>query len=54
MALARYVFHFAGYWPPLGALLCVVFGAAILVALAGWLATRRVARAAPITVLRRG
>jgi putative ABC transport system permease protein len=54
IALARYVFHFTSYLPPFGALLCVVFGAAIVVALAGWLATRRVARAAPITVLRRG
>ncbi|HEY8011572.1 MAG TPA: FtsX-like permease family protein [Rudaea sp.] len=53
-ALARRVFHFASYLPPFAALLAVVFAAAVLVALAGWLATRRIARAAPITVLRRG
>jgi putative ABC transport system permease protein len=54
IALARRVFHFSGYLPPFGSLLGVVLSAAVLVALAGWLATRRLARAAPITVLRRG
>ena len=54
VALARRVFHFASYLPPFGSLLAVVFAAALLVALAGWVGTRRVARAAPITVLRRG
>ncbi len=54
IALARRVFHFAGYVPPLTSLLEVIFGAAVLVALAGWLGTRRIARISPITVLRRG
>ncbi|MEP6941268.1 MAG: FtsX-like permease family protein, partial [Rudaea sp.] len=54
IALARRVFHFASYLPPFGALLAVVLAAAAIVALAGWIATRRVARTSPITVLRRG
>ncbi|MGH8122136.1 MAG: ABC transporter permease [Rudaea sp.] len=53
-ALARRVFHFGGYLPPFGSLLAIVFAAAVLVAIAGWLGTRRIAHAAPITVLRRG
>jgi putative ABC transport system permease protein len=35
-------------------LLAVVAGAAALVALAGWIGTRRVARTSPVAVLRRG
>jgi putative ABC transport system permease protein len=54
IALARRVFHFGSYLPPFAALLEVVFGAALLVAFAGWLGTRRVARTSPIVVLRRG
>jgi len=54
VALARQVFHFASYLPPFASLFAVVFAAALLVAFAGWLGTRRVARTAPILVLRRG
>ncbi|TLY49960.1 MAG: FtsX-like permease family protein [Gammaproteobacteria bacterium] len=54
IALARRVFHFAGYQPPYAMLIVVVFAAAALVACAGWIATRRVARTAPVIVLRRG
>lgn len=54
IALARGVFHFGTYLPPFDALAAVVFGAAAIVAFAGWLGTRRVARTPPITVLRRG
>ena len=54
IALARRVFHFGAYTPPIGMLFAVVFGAAALVALAGWAGTRRVARTSPVAVLRRG
>lgn len=54
VALARRVFHFGSYLPPFVPLVTVVFAAALLIALAGWIATRRVARTAPIAVLRRG
>ena len=54
IALAKRVFHFSDYLPPVALLLAVVAGAAALVALAGWIGTRRVARASPVTVLRRG
>jgi putative ABC transport system permease protein len=53
-ALARRVFRFDGYVPPFASLLLVVFGAAALIAFAGWLATRRIARTPPIAVLRQG
>ena len=52
--LALRVFRFDGYIPPFASLLLVVFTAAALVALAGWLATRRIARTPPIAVLRQG
>ncbi|MBN8887227.1 MAG: FtsX-like permease family protein [Rudaea sp.] len=52
--LALRVFRFDGYVPPFASLLLVVFTAAALVALAGWLATRRIARTPPIAVLRQG
>ena len=54
VALARRVFHFGDYLPPAGLLLAVVLAAAALVALAGWIGTRRVARTSPVAVLRRG
>jgi putative ABC transport system permease protein len=54
IALARRVFHFGSYLPPFASLFVVVFAAALLVAFAGWVATRRVARTPPILVLRRG
>ncbi len=54
VALARRVFHFGSYVPPIAALCGVVFAAAALVALAGWLATRRIAKTPPLSVLRRG
>ena len=54
LALARRVFRFNDYLPPFASLLTVVVAAAALVALAGWLGTRRVARTAPVAVLRRG
>jgi len=54
IALARRVFHFSSYLPPFASLAAVVFAAALLVAFAGWLATRRVARTSPVVVLRRG
>jgi putative ABC transport system permease protein len=53
-ALALRVFRFDGYALPFGALLLVVLAAAALVASAGWLATRRIARTPPIAVLRQG
>ena len=53
-ALASRVFRFDGYAPPFASLLLVVFAAAALVAIAGWLGTRRIARTAPIAVLREG
>jgi putative ABC transport system permease protein len=54
IALAKRVFHFSDYVPPVASLLAVVAGAAALVALAGWIGTRRVARTSPVAVLRRG
>ena len=54
IALSRRVFHFGAYAPPVTLLLAVVAGAAALVALAGWIGTRRVARTPPVAVLRRG
>jgi putative ABC transport system permease protein len=54
IALAKRVFHFSDYLPPVAMLLAVVAGAAALVALAGWIGTRRVARTSPVAVLRRG
>ncbi len=54
IALAQRVFHFGRYAPPFAALALVVFGAAALVALAGWFGTRRIARTPPIAVLRQG
>lgn len=51
--LARQVFRLDGYLPPLGALALVVLAAAAVVALAGWLGTRRLARTSPLAVLRR-
>ncbi len=53
-ALARRVFHFASYLPPFAALFTVICGAAALIALAGWLATRRIAKTSPLAVLRQG
>jgi len=53
-ALASRVFRFESYTPPFSSLLAVVFVAAALVAIAGWLATRRIARTPPILVLREG
>ena len=53
-ALARRVFHFASYLPPFAALFTVVCGASALIALTGWLATRRIAKSSPLAVLRRG
>lgn len=52
--LARRVFRFSDYLPPFALLFAVVAGAAALVAFAGWLGTRRVARTSPVAVLRRG
>lgn len=51
--LARQVFRLDGYLPPFAALVPVVLGAAALVAAAGWLGTRRIARTSPMAVLRR-
>lgn len=53
-ALALRVFRLDGYAPPLVSLALVVFTAAALVAIAGWLATRRIAGTPPIAVLRQG
>jgi putative ABC transport system permease protein len=52
--LARQVFRLDGYAPPLLPLAMIVLGAALVVALAGWIGTLRIARAAPLAVLRRG
>jgi putative ABC transport system permease protein len=41
------------YLPPLGALAASAIAAAVLVALAGWLGTRRIAATSPLLVLRR-
>ncbi|MDR2012714.1 MAG: FtsX-like permease family protein [Rhodanobacter sp.] len=53
-ALAHGVFHMSGYTPPLAPLAGIVALAAAIVACAGWLGTLRIARSAPIAVLRRG
>ncbi|HEX3123579.1 MAG TPA: FtsX-like permease family protein [Rhodanobacteraceae bacterium] len=50
--LAQRVFRVA-YIPPLGALAASAIAAAVLVALAGWLGTRRIAATSPLLVLRR-
>jgi len=52
--LARTVFRMRDYVPPLGSLALVVLCAALVVALAGWIGTLRIARTAPMAVLRRG
>jgi putative ABC transport system permease protein len=52
--LASRVFKLAGYTPPLLPLAAIIAAAAVLVALAGWAGTLRIARTAPLTVLRRG
>lgn len=54
IALARRLFHFGAYLPPFASLCVVVSVAALGVAGAGWLATRRIARSSPVAVLRRG
>jgi putative ABC transport system permease protein len=53
-ALAGGVFKLSGYAPPLLPLAALVAGAALLVALAGWIGTLRIARTSPMVVLRRG
>ncbi|HZX89611.1 MAG TPA: FtsX-like permease family protein, partial [Rudaea sp.] len=50
--LAQRVFRVA-YVPPLGALAASALAAAVLVASAGWLGTRRIAATSPLLVLRR-
>ncbi|MEP7042203.1 MAG: FtsX-like permease family protein [Dokdonella sp.] len=52
--LARQVFRMRDYVPPLGSLAIVVLAAALVVALAGWVGTLRIARTSPMAVLRRG
>lgn len=52
--LARQVFRLDGYVPPGASLALVVLGAALVVALAGWAGTLRIARTSPMAVLRRG
>lgn len=52
--LASQVFRMRDYWPPLLPLAAVVLGAALIVALAGWIGTLRIARTSPMVVLRRG
>ncbi len=52
-ALASGVFKLAGYTPPLPALTALVGAAALVVALAGWIGTWRIARTSPMVVLRR-
>jgi putative ABC transport system permease protein len=52
--LAREVFKLAGYTPPVATLAVLVAAAALTVALAGWIGTLRIARTAPIVVLRQG
>ena len=51
--LASGVFKLSGYTPPLLPLAALVAGAALLVALAGWIGTLRIARTSPMVVLRR-
>jgi putative ABC transport system permease protein len=52
--LATSVFKLAGYTPPFAALTGLVAAAALIVALAGWIGTLRIARTSPMAVLRRG
>lgn len=52
--LARQVFKLSGYAPPLLPMVALIGAAAALVALAGWIGTLRIARTAPMAVLRRG
>ena len=52
--LATSVFKLAGYSPPFAALTGLVAAAALIVALAGWIGTLRIARTSPMAVLRRG
>lgn len=52
--LARQVFKLADYTPPLLPMIALIGAAAALVALAGWIGTLRIARTAPMAVLRRG
>ena len=52
--LARQVFRMPGFWPPIVPLVLVVLGAVLIVAIAGWIGTLRVARTSPMHVLRRG
>lgn len=52
--LAHQVFRLRDYLPPFGELALVVLGAALIVALAGWIGSLRIARASPMAVLRRG
>ncbi|GAA0722356.1 ABC transporter permease [Dokdonella soli] len=52
--LAHQVFRLADYAPPLAPLAAIVACAALIVALAGWVGTLRIARSAPVAVLRRG
>ncbi len=51
--LARAVFRLADYTPPLLALITLVAASAVVVALAGWIATLRIAHTSPLAVLRR-
>ena len=52
MWLARGVFH-VDYLPPIGELSVSALAAAMLIAVAGWIGTRRIARTSPLLVLRR-
>ena len=52
--LAGTVFNLPGYAPPILPLVALIAGAALLVALAGWVGTLRIARTSPMVVLRRG
>jgi putative ABC transport system permease protein len=51
--LARAVFHMSAYLPPMLPLAMSVLATIILVTLAGFFGTRRVANASPLLVLRR-
>ncbi len=53
-ALADRVFRLHAYQPPWMTLLVAALATALLVALAGWFGTRRIARTPPIEVLRHG
>ncbi|MBN8727469.1 MAG: FtsX-like permease family protein [Xanthomonadales bacterium] len=52
--LAARVFRIAGYAPPMAPLAVLVACAVVVIALAGWAGTLRVARSSPMAVLRRG